>query len=306
MELETVSPTESLSLETAVAEFDEGQNAVVPSKHQPVEPGLIDYGLEDADFENGGSMTGALTLDDAVEEMDDDERPGRAVVPGREPIAAVVGNTPLTMTQLVNAYADRQALEQGWEVLTRQHEELISASESLFHNAWALASFMADRMPPEPDASLAYTNPGAYVAQEAVHQNAARAVAHIVEQGQEAKQAVANYSAIRDEQILISENARLLSYFPDAGHGEERVQFFDRVFDVAAYCGYSVNDVMAVKDHRLFVLADLAADGLAKRQDAPRETSRSTPRKRRRSHNTAMERLSQTGTLADALQVDFD
>ncbi len=125
--------------------------------------------------------------------------------------------------------------------------------------------------------------------------------------------------AASDEQ-LEAENAKLIEAFPEIADGEGRLSFFAGAFDVAEALGFSEAEVREVTDHRLFKLAHYARLGLAAEQAKKRAMSKlqraaapvARPRPAGKAGQAparsreAMKRLTKSGSIRDAMGVDFD
>ena len=106
--------------------------------------------------------------------------------------------------------------------------------------------------------------------------------------------------------------------FPETSGGKTREAFFNGVQSAASDLGFSNAELSAIRDPRVFALAHWAAKGMA--AEKARATAKAkvaaappaTPRKpgqgaRQANGNAeAMRKLARSGSLRDALAVDWD
>ena len=121
----------------------------------------------------------------------------------------------------------------------------------------------------------------------------------------------------RHEKVT-QEGQKLFSMFPEAGTTEGRQAFFSGVGEAAQAVGFSREEVQGAMDHRIYALAHWAQKGMAAEKAkatakakvakaAPTPAKKPSQGARPQNNNrAAMKRLAQTGSLQDALKVDFD
>lgn len=173
-------------------------------------------------------------------------------------------------------------------------------------------------VPEAPDASLAYSDPNRYTAMKAQHEAAMGQVQKLIELGETPKEISSGMSDASTKQQLQEANQRLIEMFPEAAGGESRKQFFGNVQAVANEIGFSDEDLGSVSDPRIFALAHWAKKGMdaekattkakAKVAKAPPATPRKPGQGARKANGNAeaMRKLSRSGSLKDALSIDFD
>ena len=113
-------------------------------------------------------------------------------------------------------------------------------------------------------------------------------------------------------------NDKLTNLFPKTATREGRQKFFEDVQSVAGELGYSTDELRGVTDHRLFALAHWAKVGMdaakarEKAQAKVEKAPPATPRKPGQGAATAnrnaeaMRKLGRTGSIKDALAIDWD
>lgn len=184
----------------------------------------------------------------------------------------------------------------------------------------AIADFLAKQIPDAPDPSLAMTNPGEYVRQKAMHDAAMTQVNAIIEQANAPKEVVAKLTTEQRQQAVDAEFQQLAQFFPQVAKPEGRKAFFDNAAAAAKEIGYSDEEIHGSIDHRMFRLAHYAALGLkaekakataAKKVEnvppvATGKRQAGQPAAKARANQDAMKKLSRTGSIHDAMRIDFD
>lgn len=242
-----------------------------------------------------------LTLDEAAElDFTDDEPTAKSDKP-----LMIVDGQPLTEQNIIDVY--RSARDTAWHIgrINNEYERLLGGAQSVVNASWRLAELVSDRAPEAPPLSLTYTNPSLAIVQRALRDAVDQFISEALGAGGEAQQAAASLVSQRHHELLQAEGAMLLEHIPEARDPTTREQLFEDIKTVATVCGFSIPEIEAVVDHRLFRLAQLAVKGLdAQEREARRPSSR--PKRRRKRRSEAMEKLARTGSLDDALAVDFD
>lgn len=181
----------------------------------------------------------------------------------------------------------------------------------------AVVDGLTELVPAEPDIRLASTDPQRYMAQKAQYDAAMGLVQKFIDAGEKIKSAT-NERNEAEHQARIEEQNRLLTMaLPETGTQDGRKQFFEGVADVAEKIGFSRQDVQSIDDHRIFLLAHWAKRGMdaeaakAKAQEkvvnAPQSSVRKPGQTTRPNRNAdAMRKLGKSGSLQDALAVDFE
>ncbi|QRY69180.1 hypothetical protein JVX98_13245 [Ensifer sp. PDNC004] len=184
-----------------------------------------------------------------------------------------------------------------------------------------IAEFLIQQLPPEPTRALAMQNPAEYTRQKAVYDDSLDLVNRLIDMGGEPKKVGEELKAGATEEALAEESAKLAEAFPEAMKTEEgHKKFFDDAFATARQLGFADDEMKGITDHRIFKLAHYARIGLAAEQakgkaltkvnNAPPAPVKAKPNgpvnPQAKSSREAMSRLSKTGSIRDAMSVDFD
>ena len=182
----------------------------------------------------------------------------------------------------------------------------------------ALVEHLTTMVPAEPNPQLALTDPNAYTAQKAQFEAAMAQVEKLVEIGSQPKEVLSKMSQEQHQSKINEENQRLAMVLPETATPDGRKEFFGDVASVAEKIGFSRDDVKSIDDHRIFVLAHWAKKGMdaesakASAQEKVQKAAPATVRKpgqpaRQANRNVdAMRKLSKSGSIHDALAVDFE
>ncbi|ASY63477.1 hypothetical protein SJ05684_c20350 [Sinorhizobium sojae CCBAU 05684] len=235
-------------------------------------------------------------------------------------IVTLKGGERVPLGELKLGYMRDQDYRHKTQDLANQGRALESMSSRVAATANAVAEMVAGQIPDEPSEELRLRNPQAYQRQWALHQAGLQQVARVMALANEPAGVVADLQAAVAEERLASENAKLLEAFPQTGQEEGRLAFFADAFETARELGFSEQEMREVIDHRLFKLAHYARLGLnAERARAkalqkitaapapvPRLKAKSQAQRHSRESREAMQRLTRSGSIRDAMAVDFE
>lgn len=181
----------------------------------------------------------------------------------------------------------------------------------------ALVDHIATMIPAEPDPALALSNPGDFVAKKAQYDAAMAQVQKLIEVGTQAKSVTDELSAEDRQTQNAQDGAKLAEMFPALKDPETRKTFFNAANQAALDVGFSPVQLSSVTDPKMIALAHWAKIGMdaekantkakAKVQKAPPASPRKPGGKANAAKNTnAMQKLARSGSLNDAMNVDFD
>lgn len=208
---------------------------------------------------------------------------------------------------------------------TRKTQELANERKTVQANVQrmeAITAAFVDRIsslvPDPPPPELIYTDPQKAYQMQQIHERAMKQVEELIAMGDAPKEIGAALSESDNRKQLQEANARLIEMFPETAGGPAREAFFNGVQSVANDLGFSNADLSAVRDPRIFALAHWAHKGMA--ADKAKATAKAkvaaappaTPRKpgqgaRQANGNAAaMQKLARSGSLRDALAVDWE
>lgn len=266
-----------------------------------------------------GQETGESQADDETEtEGKADEEASAADL--KDDVIVVVNGEQKTLAELKTGYFRQADYSRKTLELTEKRRDLEAMTARVTTSVNAIAEFLSKQIPEAPDASLAMTDPGRYVREKAMHDAAMVQINAILEQANAPKEVANKLTAEQRSELLQSENAKLAEAFPTTATPEGRKKFFESAASAAKELGYSDEDIRGVTDHRMFALAHYARLGLAAEKAkakaaqkvanvppvAPNKRQQGATASKARANREAMKRLTQTGSIHDAMAIDFD
>lgn len=274
----------------------------------------------EADSETAEADSQEAETPDETAEDEDGEAEATPEVDPDAVFVTLQGGEQVPVSELKLGYMrDRDYRHKTTEVANRGRE-LSSMTERVTQSVEALAGFLERQIPPPPDLSLLHTNPTLYVQQKAFHEQARDQLFAVLEQANVTRDVGRQLTDQQRTEILQSENAKLIETFPQTRTPEGRQKFFETAAKAARELGYSPEDIKNAQDHRIFALAHYAAIGM--KAEAARKTVAKkvenvppvVPGKKAqqagaatvRANKDAMSRLSRTGSINDAMSIDFD
>ncbi|WP_457660178.1 MULTISPECIES: hypothetical protein [Sinorhizobium] len=204
--------------------------------------------------------------------------------------------------------------------LGKRSSSLEAMSTRVASTANAIAEFLIQQLPQEPSRALAIQNPNEYTRAKAVYDSALEQVQRLIDMSAEPKNVAGELNNAVTEETLAAENAKLLEAFPHLVKDDAREKFFSDAFKVGEDLGFSQDEMKGFTDHRYFKVMHYAMLGLQAEQargkalnkvnNAPPATPKAKPNgavnPQARKNQDAMKRLSKTGSIKDAMSIDFD
>ena len=288
-------------------------------------PDPWDYFDPDEDTEESQQEEG--TDDEADEIKTDDEAEADEAEDDQEAdepdeakpaVVKLADGTEITHDELIKGYHRQSDYTRKMQEVANDRQATSKEAERITSIADALVEHLTKLIPPEPDTALALSDAGQYTARKAQHDAAVAQLQKIIELGGEAKNVTSTLSDADLQKLKANEDHSLVTAIPSVGTQEGRKKFMSEVADAARHVGFSDEDVGKVVDHRVFLLAHWAQKGLAadkakkaakaKAQKAPPANPRKPGQgaKQAGSNVKAMQKLARTGSIHDAVNVDFD
>lgn len=325
---ETMTPStdgndnaQTLSLdEAANLDWNDPEEETVPDAEEP----QSDEETVEADEDGPDTEEDATDEDtDADSEQDADaegeEEQDSTPEPDDEATVTVDG-TKLSIAELKKGYFREADYTRHKQTVAQKAKELETLSNRVTASVEAVAEFLQSSIPKMPDPGLALTNPGQHYREKMLHDNAMAQVAALIEKANAPKEALKTLTDEQRTEVLKTENAKLIEAFSETATPEGRKKFFEGTTAAAKELGFTDEELGRTTDHRLFKLAHYARIGLAAEAAkakakqkvvnvppvAPNKRQPGTGVRSAQKNRAAMNRLAQTGSLQDALAVDFD
>ena len=264
------------------------------------------------------------TASDDDEDEGDEEQPDEGQSVSEEPtddVHVTVNGEKIALSALKAGYMRQADYSRKTQEVAETRKGLEAMSARVQTTVDAIASFLVKQIPEAPDPQLAMTNPGEFVQRKAMHEAAVQQVNALLSQAGEVKAVANTLTAEQRKELLMQENAKLAEAFPQTATDEGRKTFFDTASNAARELGYSDSEIQEVADSRMFALAHYAAIGM--KAEKAREKAKAkvvnappvAPQKQRqqganqavaRRNKEAMKRLARTGSIEDAMMIDFE
>lgn len=252
-----------------------------------------------------------------AEEPVDEADEGEEETPEPE-LITLDGGAQVTMDDLKRGYIRQADYTRKAQALSNDRHKLEADVQRLEGITTAFVDHLAKLIPAEPNHALALTNPNQYTAQKAQYDAAVAQVQQLMELGSKPKELAQAMSQDNRDRLLAEENRKLADMFPKVATPKGREQFFTDVQSVAHELGYTTQELQRVSDHRLFALAHWARIGMESAKNRTKAKAKvekappATPRKPGQTAATAtrnveaMRKLSRSGSIKDALRVDWE
>lgn len=300
--------------------LDEAANLDWNDPEADNDPGDGDQQSETGEHEAEASQETATAEDDQIEAeaegtADEADSPEPA-----DDVTVSVNGQKVPLSDLKSGYMRQQDYSRKTQEVANTRRDLEAMSARVSTTVETIADYLVRQIPEAPHPSLAMTDPGRFVQMKAMHETAVAQVNALLEQAGEVKAVTGHLTDQQKRELLQQENAKLAEAFPHTSTEEGRRKFFEAASSAARELGYSDEEIATATDHRMFKLAHYAMLGLRAEQSrakatqkvvnkppvaSPRRPQGATSQQSARSKE-AMKRLARTGSIHDALAVDFD
>lgn len=264
-------------------------------------------GIEAADQEAEGEEAGEEDETSEAPEPDDG-------------ITITVMGEKLPLSELKSGYMRQADYSRKTQGIANKNRELDAMAAQVNKSVEAISGFLSEILPQEPDAQTAISDPARYIRDKALHDQAMTKLQSVLANIGDVKTVANTLTAEQHREQVASEFAKLSDAFPTVKTDSGRKAFFDAAASAAREIGYSNEEIREVADHRMFALAHYARIGMkaeAARKTAAKKVESVPPvasPKRQQSQSAtvvqrnrdAMKKLSKSGSIDDAMAVDWD
>lgn len=286
------------------------------------EDGQSDIGPDEAAYSD--QETDEIDASGIVDDVNVEEGAGEGDEPSTpEPaddVTITIGKDKVAIGDLKKGYFREADYTRHKQIVSHRERELESLSARVSQSVHKIADFLSRQIPDEPNAQLAITDPGRFVREKAMHDQAMAQLSEIFSVGKDVGAVAEGLTADQHKALVDSEADKLAAVLPHLRKPGEQEKFFTAAFDTGKQLGYSEEEMQGATDHRLFMLAHYARIGMRtvkakaaamqKVKDVPPVAPARRPQganpSRARANQDAMKRLARTGSLADAMAIDFD
>lgn len=279
----------------------------------------VDGQDEDAPVDDDDASEDGQSDDESEPDDEGDDEPPLAAIKDDAVITLPNGEN-LSFGEVKAGYLRQADYSRKTQELGNKRREIEALATNVNQAVDAIAQHLEKTLPPAPDPQLAITNPNEYTRKKALHEHAMAQIAKVLETAKAPKDAVNTLTEQQHRELVASETAKLAEAFPQVRTTEGHKKFFDEASAIAKELGYSDDEIGQAVDHRLFKLAHWARIGMQaeaarrKAKDKVRNAPPVAPAKRQQGNNAAkarknaegMRRLAETGSIHDAMAIDFD
>lgn len=253
------------------------------------------------------------------DDKQDEAKPDKAAEPDEAVTVTMPDGEKLSLKELKAGHMrDRDYRHKTTEVANTRRE-LEAKSARVVNVANALSELLMAQVPPAPDPQLFMTDPIGAMQQKAAHDHALEHVKSLLSKANEAKEVQNTLTNEQRSEIINSELGKLADALPQTSNIEGRKKFFESAVDAGKKLGFSDNELAEVMDHRMFVALHYVGLGM-KAEAAGKKAAQkvvnvppvAAPKQQQKGaaqavrNRDAMAQLAKTGSLQDAMAVDFD
>lgn len=306
---------------TATGQTSEHDNADFVSYWEPGDDDTPDTPQEDATApaDDGEEADEGQSSEPEAEALAEPEPKEAAPVYADETaVVRLADGSERTVADLIAGTMQRADYTRKTQDLAERRKALEADAQRIEQVTQTFIDHLSAMIPDEPDTALALRDPAAYTRAKAQHEAAVAQVKKLIELGRQPKEVQNALSEADARERLAEENRKLVEAIPETATQDGRKRFWDEVSTTAMDLGFTAEELSQATDHRLFVLAHWARKGME--ADKARAAAKAKARKappvapvkpgqgaRTASKNAeAMRRLSRSGSLRDAMAVDFD
>lgn len=293
---------------------DEEEQNNQPSGDEGIEPET------DEASEDGQESDDPEQQEEADPEAEGDEPDGEEK---DEPVVVTLkGGEQVPLEELKLGYMRERDYRQKTQETANKSRSLEEMTTRVTRTVDAIANYLAGMLPEEPQHVLAIQRPDEYTRQKAIYDQALSQVNTIIRLANEPKEVQTKLTKEQEDEQIAFNDAELARSFPQTRKSpEERKKFFEQAFQTARDIGFSDEELKGQIDHRMFKLAHYARLGLQAEQakekalkkvaQAPvapvaNGKSKGQATAQARANQDAMKRLVKTGSIKDAMSIDFD
>ncbi|MDW9814937.1 hypothetical protein GOB25_07620 [Sinorhizobium meliloti] len=260
--------------------------------------------------------------DEPATEGDESNEPGEGdeTNEAQDTIITLKGGEQVPLEELKQGYLRESDYRRKTQELGNKRGTLEAMTTRVASTATAIAEFLIQQLPPEPSRALAIQNPNEYTRQKAVYDSSLEQVQRLIDMSAEPKKVGDELTTAATEETLAAENTKLLEAFPHLVKDDAREKFFADAFKVGQDLGFSQDEMQGFTDHRYFKVMHYAMLGLQAEQaknkamkkvaNAPPAAVKAKPNgpmnQKARQNQDAMKRLAKTGSIKDAMSIDFE
>lgn len=309
---DTNLPTgESVNVEQTQFDNPDGGDIADSYEEQTVDGGEEGIEGEAAEGDELNAAQSEQAENEATDPADSDtEQPEDGAASAEPATFKLADGTEVTQDELIAGNMREADYRRKTQAVAEANRSVQAQAQRLEAQVEALAGFISQQLPPEPDMTLAYSDPATFNAQKAIYDQQMQQVTQLLSMADEPKNVARELTASEHQNLVQEENSRLTMAYPQTGTEQGRKEFFDKAFEGGKHFGFPQEEMNAVTDHRMIAMARYAAIGMASEKakaTAKRKVAaapQAKPSKQRTPPKVpdTMRRLGETGSHEDAVR----
>lgn len=308
--------SDDLSLETERVEPSETDNVESWDYYDPDEDNVEEQ-AEATDDETDEAEAEDEATDQETETDDDETDEDTPTYATDDALVKLADGTEVAVKDLLADRMRQSDYSRKTQDLANRRKTLDADFQRFEGIQGALVDYLTGLIPPPPDGALSQTDPGAYNAQKARHDAAVAQLQKLVELGDQSKEVKSSLSEQDQQQQYQDMLQNLNTALPQIGTKEGWEGLRQDIAHVASEIGFTADEIRGQTDHRVFVLAHWAKKGMdaEKAKSKAKEKANAAPKPPRKPgqparqgsrNREAMKKLGRSGSIRDAMAVDFD
>lgn len=218
---------------------------------------------ESWDYFDPDEDTEEVTEPQATDEGTEEPAATEEAAPEVEPaMLSLPDGTQVPADEAVKGYLRQADYSRKTQEAAEMRKALEADLQTVTGITESVVDFLSSMVPQAPDPALAMRDPQGYVRAKVQYDTSMAKVQQLIELGKAPRDVAGKLSEQDKQKLVASENALLAEKFPMIAQPEGRTKFFEGAVTAAQQLGFSMDDLSAVNDHRMFALAHWANVGM--------------------------------------------
>ena len=300
--------------------FDEDVTDNAPPTSDDDTENELTYYDPDDDLDNDDADTSDAPDDEGEAEPEATDVATEAVSAYAEDTAVVKlsDGTEMPVAELKNGYLRQSDFTRKTQELANERKTVSADAERMQRITTAFVDKLTSLVPNPPPTELIYSDPQKAYQMQQIHERAMAQVKELIDLGDAPKEISAAMQGDQVKKHRAAEFQNLVSMFPQVADPAKRVEFITEARSAAMELGWTAEQLDSVDDSKMIGLAHWAAKGMAaekakamakaKVAAAPPATPRKPGQGARQANGNAeaMRRLTRSGSIHDAVKIDWD
>ncbi|MGV2071663.1 hypothetical protein ACQZ4Z_12995 [Agrobacterium vitis] len=280
-------------------------------------------GQQSADEGDQGDDTAQQTeepADQSEEPNEDADEADDEANQAADQVIELKGGEKVPLEELKLGYMRERDYRHKTQEVANNRRTLEAMSSRVTNTVGAIADYLISQLPAEPPGHLAIHDPSEYVRQKAMFDQGLAGVQRLIAMANDPQAVTEKLKTDVSQEKLAEEHSKLIEAFPQLAKPEVKEKFFRDAFEAGRELGFSDQEISDFSDHRYlkvmhYALKGLQADkakvtAMQKVNNAPPATPKGKAQSKAavnaKRNQDAVNKLSKTGSIKDAMNIDFD